>query len=179
MTRVWERVLDAGTEYNFEEYCPHCDSVVPIIIDNDDRETYEVVCPECGHAICLCTLCRWDDEDAETHHACDWNAKTRDCWRCPKHKTIDGVRYDKVWMFYDTYCDLTGADDDGRNTNIIDVWVPTENWLTPVPILIPMEFHPTDDEPVGDYVNVVTEHVETLCSKGHRFEGRVLKEKSK
>lgn len=52
--------------YNFEEYCPLCDSYIPVRIDNDDHKNYEIVCPVCGQRLMLCTLCHWDGHD------CDW-----------------------------------------------------------------------------------------------------------
>lgn len=50
------------SEYNYEETCPHCDSPIPIVIDNGCFE-YMMSCPVCGNRLMLCTLCRWDQED--------------------------------------------------------------------------------------------------------------------
>jgi rRNA maturation protein Nop10 len=52
----------APYEYNFEEYCPHCDSSIPVVIDNDEMDSYDTVCPVCGNELMLCTLCMWDQE---------------------------------------------------------------------------------------------------------------------
>ena len=63
-------------EYNYEEDCPHCGTSVPIVIDENDRTHYEITCPICGHSMMLCVLCRWDDEDDNKPHFCDWNEVT-------------------------------------------------------------------------------------------------------
>ena len=41
------------TDYNFDEYCPRCETDVPIVIDNDDYKTYAVTCPTCGRKTML------------------------------------------------------------------------------------------------------------------------------
>lgn len=65
-------------EYDQEEYCPHCDNVIPVVIDHDDFEHYEFTCPVCGNRLMLCTLC---DEDQDG--ACDWIEKYG-CFRMRK-----------------------------------------------------------------------------------------------
>ena len=59
--------------YNFEETCPECGAEVPIVIDDDDMETYSVICPNCGRKMMLCLLCRWDAEEWPGQDTpCDW-----------------------------------------------------------------------------------------------------------
>lgn len=74
MNRVFSE-NDVVKEYNFEEPCPHCDTYVPIVIDENDRTCYEVTCPVCHNKIMLCTLCHWDAEDDGENPCiiCDWN----------------------------------------------------------------------------------------------------------
>lgn len=68
-------------EYNFEEMCPECNEFIEIVIDDDDYETYSVVCPNCGRKMMLCTLCRWDAEKWPGQNTpCDW-CKEEGCWR--------------------------------------------------------------------------------------------------
>lgn len=71
---------EQDTGYNFDEYCPRCDTDVSIVIDADDDRTYSVTCPNCGRKLMLCTLCHWDDWDAGLGDRCDWNPKTG-CFR--------------------------------------------------------------------------------------------------
>ena len=52
--------------YNFDEYCPQCDSYIPVRIDENEKENYEIVCPVCGQRLMLCTLCHMDG------HECDF-----------------------------------------------------------------------------------------------------------
>ena len=73
------------TDYDFEETCPKCDTAIPIVIDDDDMETYAVVCPTCGRTTMLCTLCHWDDHDAGLGDRCDWKPKNG-CFRQRKEK---------------------------------------------------------------------------------------------
>lgn len=54
-------------EYNYEETCPHCDTAVPVVIDNECFE-YEATCPVCGERLMLCTLCYWDYTDGLSDH---------------------------------------------------------------------------------------------------------------
>lgn len=44
--------------YHFEEQCPHCDNSIPIEIDDNDFNHYEIECPACHKMMMLCTLCR-------------------------------------------------------------------------------------------------------------------------
>lgn len=71
----------APEDYNFEEACPHCDSMIPVLLD-DDCFDYEATCPVCGKQMKLCTICMWDQENTgeDAPGDCDW---TRDhgCWR--------------------------------------------------------------------------------------------------
>ena len=71
-------------DYNFEEGCPHCDSMIPVQIDNDCF-CYEVVCPVCGESMMLCTLCMWDQEETgeDAPGDCDWTEK-HGCFRSRK-----------------------------------------------------------------------------------------------
>lgn len=68
----------APKEYDQEEYCPHCDSTIPVVIDQDDFEHYEFTCPVCGEKLMLCTLCN-DDQDG----GCDWTEEYG-CFRMRK-----------------------------------------------------------------------------------------------
>lgn len=65
----------APENYNFEETCPHCDSCVPVLIDEQKHTCYEVTCPVCGQKMMLCTLCLWDNEDSNDPlpDNCDWS----------------------------------------------------------------------------------------------------------
>ena len=62
---------EAPEDYNFEEYCPHCDECIPVIID-DKCFSYEMKCPVCGKTLMLCTLCQMDNENAD----CDYHDGT-------------------------------------------------------------------------------------------------------
>ena len=69
-------------DYNFEEGCPHCDSMIPVLLDDECYE-YEVTCPVCGKPMMLCTLCMWDQADKNSDTApgdCDWT-KEHGCFR--------------------------------------------------------------------------------------------------
>ncbi len=71
---------DAPEGYNFEEYCPHCDNSIPIVIDNDETARYDLSCPVCGKPLMLCTLCMWDQqEDGNSPGDCDFHDGT--CYR--------------------------------------------------------------------------------------------------
>lgn len=83
---------NAPENYNFEEWCPHCDSPIPVIIDDSCFE-YAVTCPVCDRQMMLCTLCRWDFEDdhptaPKGQCYCDWSEKDG-CYRSgsTKHRT--------------------------------------------------------------------------------------------
>lgn len=69
-----------STGYNFEEMCPHCGNWIAIVIDDADFEHYEVTCPVCGERMMLCTLCHWDQSDANEPDRCDW-CKEKGCYR--------------------------------------------------------------------------------------------------
>lgn len=72
---------DQEPRYNFAEFCPECETFVPIVIDDDDYKTYAVTCPTCGRKLMLCTLCRWDEEKfAGQDTPCDW-CEENGCWR--------------------------------------------------------------------------------------------------
>lgn len=58
---------DCPKEYDFEEYCPHCDTMIPAVIDQKEWQRYETVCPVCGKRLMLCVLCREDRGGI-----CDW-----------------------------------------------------------------------------------------------------------
>ena len=55
--------MNMAKEYNYEEYCPHCDCFIPIVIDNAEWGRYDLTCPVCGEQLMLCVLCRWDQEN--------------------------------------------------------------------------------------------------------------------
>lgn len=68
----------APDDYNFEEYCPYCDSMIPVVIDEAEERRYATTCPVCGEQLMLCTLCQWDQMD-ENHNApgdCDFHDAT-------------------------------------------------------------------------------------------------------
>ena len=89
------KLFKPGTEptnYNFEETCPHCDSAIPVIIDDSCFE-YQFNCPVCGEKMMLCTLCAWDFEDdhptaPKGQCYCDWS-KEYGCYRSgsTQHRT--------------------------------------------------------------------------------------------
>lgn len=64
-------------KYNYGETCPHCDEVIPVVID-DGCFHYKATCPVCGKTLMLCVLCSWDYQDGETlmgYRECGQN-----CW---------------------------------------------------------------------------------------------------
>lgn len=65
------------TNYDIEEYCPHCDNYIPVMIDQQDFQNYESKCPVCGERLMLCTLCHDDNG------ACDWTQENG-CFRMHK-----------------------------------------------------------------------------------------------
>lgn len=68
------------SDYNFEEYCPHCDSSIPVKVDNDEAIRYDLICPVCGKQLMLCTLCMWDQQETENAPGdCDFHDGT--CFR--------------------------------------------------------------------------------------------------
>lgn len=60
---------EAPEKYNLEETCSFCDTAIPIVIDDNCYE-YTLTCPVCGKRLCLCTLCRWDQEDGKKGGCC-------------------------------------------------------------------------------------------------------------
>ena len=86
------KAFKPGTEpkgYNFEEMCPHCDTFIPVVVDNDEAIEYEVVCPVCGKPMMLCTLCHWDQQEEEGYcgDRCDWCAEGG-CFRKRKTREV-------------------------------------------------------------------------------------------
>ena len=67
-------------DYNHDEYCPYCDSFIPIVIDEEEFANYELTCPVCGERLMLCSLCHWDMEEEENPHDCDW-CEAHGCFR--------------------------------------------------------------------------------------------------
>ena len=59
------QVTDHG--YDIEEPCPWCGCMVPVRISPADP-SLEVICPECGRKMMLCTMCH-DIFDGW----CDWD----------------------------------------------------------------------------------------------------------
>lgn len=43
--------------FNMEEYCPFCDSDIPVLFDMDEPENLIAECPVCGETLMLCTMC--------------------------------------------------------------------------------------------------------------------------
>lgn len=68
------------SDYDMEEVCPHCNAAVAVLIDQDDYEHYQVVCPSCGKEMMLCGLCRDDQMETEGNYHCDWT-KEHGCFR--------------------------------------------------------------------------------------------------
>lgn len=64
----------APNGYNFEEYCPHCDNCIPVVVDDKDFVHYEFKCPVCGNRLMLCKLCHDDGG------VCNWNEESG-CFR--------------------------------------------------------------------------------------------------
>lgn len=66
----------APDSYSIEEYCPHCDNMIPIVLEYPADEkgsiNYEQECSVCGKKLMLCTTCHDDG------FQCDWR-KTDDC----------------------------------------------------------------------------------------------------
>lgn len=48
---------DYNPYYDIEEHCPHCDEVLPILVDPDQIHHFYVTCPTCGGRVLLCSLC--------------------------------------------------------------------------------------------------------------------------
>lgn len=81
------KVVEQSETYNFEEFCPECNSYIAIQIDENEHKNYEVTCPVCKRALMLCTLCKWDYQDVfgGTDYPCDWD-KHNGCYRQRKEK---------------------------------------------------------------------------------------------
>lgn len=43
--------------FNVEEYCPFCDTDIPILFDLDDADNIKTQCPKCGRTLMICTMC--------------------------------------------------------------------------------------------------------------------------
>lgn len=66
-------------QYDFEEYCVWCDNFIPVRIDDNDHEHYQVECPVCGEPLFLCTLCQQDMKDLDGCEKCNFADGT--CFR--------------------------------------------------------------------------------------------------
>jgi len=64
-----------GIVCDYAEPCPECGREIPVLVDPDDYENYEVVCPVCGKQMMLCLLCQDD-----CYGKCDWCEETG-CYR--------------------------------------------------------------------------------------------------
>lgn len=53
------------SEYDYEEQCPYCGNVIPIVFDINEK-CLEITCPMCGKKIMICTAC------IDWNNACDW-----------------------------------------------------------------------------------------------------------
>lgn len=89
-----------GKGYYIEEYCPNCNKHVKIRIDRDLQHCsdLEATCPDCHHALMICSACPNPD-------ACDWNNKTgcyikRKCEKMKGENTISSIR-DKYSSAFD------------------------------------------------------------------------------
>ena len=62
---------EAPDGYSIEEYCPWCDSCIPIKLEYPEDEkgkiSYHQTCPVCGEDLMLCTTCNDD------RNSCDWD----------------------------------------------------------------------------------------------------------
>lgn len=76
--------------FNVEEYCPFCDTFIPILFDLDEPDNVKTVCPECGRVLMICTMC-------PRYHECNWN-KEHGCFFNP-HIYIPCETMDKIASF--------------------------------------------------------------------------------
>jgi len=104
--------------YNFEEPCPHCDSYVPVLIDEQEHTCYEVTCPVCGQKLMLCTLCHWDDEESDDPKGCDWSPCNGCCRKLPiiKPKLKE---YEVFVNLYASFVDTVKATSQEEANNIV------------------------------------------------------------
>lgn len=72
------KIVKENERCDIEEQCPHCDSVVGVIVDPNDR-SMSVVCPVCHNTMMLCTMCRdlWDNCNWKTGEGCRYNSKKK------------------------------------------------------------------------------------------------------
>ena len=61
--------------YDVEEYCPWCDKMIPIVMDEECMDDLEFYCPVCGKHNMICTMCS---------KPCDFNKDTGCCMRRKK-----------------------------------------------------------------------------------------------
>jgi len=71
----------AALDYDSEEYCPHCDSMIPVIINGFNDMT--AICPVCGKTLVLCSFC---DSKKDGSGYCDWVGDVKSCYMIEKAK---------------------------------------------------------------------------------------------
>ena len=59
---------EAPEDYHAEEYCPFCDSYIPILWEDHERQEdsvidYQQTCPVCGKRLMLCSTCQNDGNE--------------------------------------------------------------------------------------------------------------------
>ena len=70
---VFRILSEDGADCEAEEICPHCDAVIRF---RPVKGKDIIVCPDCGKAICACSLC-----DCQNHGSCDDCDTERICAR--------------------------------------------------------------------------------------------------
>ena len=71
----------AALDYDSKEYCPHCDSMIPVIINGFNDMT--AICPVCGKTLVLCSFC---DGSKDGSGYCNWDSDTESCYMIEKAK---------------------------------------------------------------------------------------------
>ena len=59
---VYGPEVTGDIDYDVEEYCPFCDDMIPVKVDESCRP--QIVCPTCDRVLELCSIC--------DHKNCDW-----------------------------------------------------------------------------------------------------------
>ena len=66
----------AALDYDSKEYCPHCDSMIPVIINGFNDMT--AICPVCGKTLVLCSFC--DSSDTESCYMIEKAKQEKEKW---------------------------------------------------------------------------------------------------
>lgn len=72
MSHIVLNTNDITSDYDVEEYCPYCDYMVAIQID-DDCDDIEITCPICKRKLLLCSMC------IHINSRCDWTEENSCC----------------------------------------------------------------------------------------------------